>query len=288
MSHFVVIVIGGNVEAQLAPFHEYECTGIDDEYVVDIEQDVGELRREYEARDMDSYKDMPFGKWIKDWHGYQVNVAADGEVTRVWRHTNPNAKWDWWVVGGRWTGFFKGKPGVTGEVGRPGIMTERAEPGQFDALRKGDIDLEGTRAAAGLEAAERFDKIHAAIGANPWPEPWLFFVKKHGDDEAGIALARAEYGAQPGIAALQKADLYPWFGEVPGPGCRKLEIQKARDNALVPYAFVRDGKWVEKGEMGWWGMSTDKVEPSQWAAEFNKLLDELPDDTVLTAVDCHI
>ena len=33
MSHYSVLVIGENVEEQLAPFHEFECTGDDNEYV---------------------------------------------------------------------------------------------------------------------------------------------------------------------------------------------------------------------------------------------------------------
>lgn len=28
------------------------------------------------------------------------------------RITNPNAKWDWWTIGGRWSGLLKLKPGV--------------------------------------------------------------------------------------------------------------------------------------------------------------------------------
>lgn len=35
MSHFTVLVIGPNYEEQLAPYHEFECTGCDDEYVQD-------------------------------------------------------------------------------------------------------------------------------------------------------------------------------------------------------------------------------------------------------------
>jgi hypothetical protein len=32
MSHFTVMVIGNDVDEQLAPFHEFECTGQDDQY----------------------------------------------------------------------------------------------------------------------------------------------------------------------------------------------------------------------------------------------------------------
>ena len=37
MSHFVVMVIGEDPEAELAPFHEFECTGLDDQYVQDVD-----------------------------------------------------------------------------------------------------------------------------------------------------------------------------------------------------------------------------------------------------------
>jgi hypothetical protein len=35
MSHFTVMVIGDNVDEQMAPYHEFECTGDDNEYVQD-------------------------------------------------------------------------------------------------------------------------------------------------------------------------------------------------------------------------------------------------------------
>ena len=42
MSHFTVLVIGDDVEKQLQPYHEYECTGVKDEYVkwIDLHQEV--------------------------------------------------------------------------------------------------------------------------------------------------------------------------------------------------------------------------------------------------------
>ena len=46
MSHFTVLVIGENPEQQLAPYHEFECTGCDDQYVQDIDK-TEELRKEF-------------------------------------------------------------------------------------------------------------------------------------------------------------------------------------------------------------------------------------------------
>lgn len=45
--HYSVLVIGENVEEQLAPFHEFECTGVDDDFVQDIERDIDCLRAKY-------------------------------------------------------------------------------------------------------------------------------------------------------------------------------------------------------------------------------------------------
>jgi len=47
MSHFTVLVIGDDPERQLAPFHEFECTGTDDQYVQDIDI-TKEARKKYE------------------------------------------------------------------------------------------------------------------------------------------------------------------------------------------------------------------------------------------------
>ena len=40
--------------------------------------------------------------------------------------------------------------------------------------------------------------------------------------------------------------------------------------------------------MGWWGMASNEEDKDTWAERFYEMFNELPDDTVLTAVDCHI
>ncbi len=46
MSHFSVLVLGDDHEFQLVPFHEFECTGEDDEFVLDVDK-TEEERSEY-------------------------------------------------------------------------------------------------------------------------------------------------------------------------------------------------------------------------------------------------
>lgn len=67
--------------------------------------------------------------------------------------------------------------------------------------------------------------------------------------------------------------------------------QFAEDYAIrciTPYAIVMDGKWYAKGEMGWFGCSDDKVSQSDWNKNVREMINKLPDDTMITMVDCHI
>lgn len=56
-----------------------------------------------------------------------------------------------------------------------------------------------------------------------------------------------------------------------------------------PFAYIDlDGSWHEKGRMGWFGMAQDEAEQEVWDSEYLKWIQDLPKDTVLVAVDCHI
>ena len=57
------------------------------------------------------------------------------------------------------------------------------------------------------------------------------------------------------------------------------------------YAVVLPtGEWIGKGDMGWWGMSSETPEEAKaWEADFMKRFIEGQDeDLLLTIVDCHI
>lgn len=176
MSHFAVVVVlpeeptNSALEAALAPWHEFECTGRNDRYVVDVDQteearaefaksterrlrdadgnlhdrfdEKGEWKPQfsqpdddrfssgrkgfvppgYEAVDVPSSEFQSFAEWASDYHGWpivtsedeidrdekhkygHILVGEDGEVIRCVDRTNPNSKWDWWQVGGRYGG----------------------------------------------------------------------------------------------------------------------------------------------------------------------------------------
>ena len=229
MSHFVVLVIGDNVDQQLAPFNEQPEDGY---------------------------------------------------------HSNPKAKWDWYQIGGRWSGYFKALPGSIGIVGESGVFGNKAKPGMYDQLQRGSIDFEGMRADAAAEASKRYDAYEAAVAGLEVPKRWAEFRTAY----ENIDDARKAFSELPYITALRTANLMPWFEdpvEVYGIGREKF-VERASSGSFTPYAVLKDGEWFAKGEMGWFGMSSDDVDPETWNDRVWELLRDLPEDTLITAVDCHI
>lgn len=339
MSHFTVLVVGKDHEKALAPFHEFECTGEDDEFVQDIDE-TEEDRQEYEShthtknrniatRELaDTYSDqfyrdptveeqariekrdtkdlftsskdwgegrgyrarvrfvpegwetveipskelMTFADFIKYWHGRNavifgskpelsgdhkygyVLLNADGSVQKSIKRTNPNDKWDWYSVGGRWAGFFKLKPGVIvaerGEQSWMQKMSGEAYPeGHADRAYKGDIDWAGMKASRIVEAEKAWADYDAQKDKHDAKDPyWHFGIQKGESREAFIK----------------------------------------RKGSISTFAVIKDGKWYERGSMGWWAVISDEKDQDAWDREFMKLFESLPEDTLLTLVDCHI
>lgn len=311
MSHFVVLVIGDNVDQQLAPFNEQPEEG-DPHVTFEFHDRTDELRKEYNEENVEIIK-RPDGSWIFSYAATDDDKAAqiapvlakftelyptfDG-FCRGWHNIEPNeegrygyirnpkAKWDWWSIGGRWSGYFKALPGVIGKVGESGTFGNKAEPGMFDQLHRGSIDFEGMRADAAAEANKRYDAYEAAVKNLKIPKPWAKFraTFKNIDD------AREAYHKIPYIAALIAAKLMPWFEdpvELYGIGREKF-VERASNDSFTPYAVLKDGEWYSKGEMGWFGMSSDDIDTDTWNERVWELLRDLPEDTLITAVDCHI
>jgi hypothetical protein len=394
MSHFSVLVIGANPEAQLAPYHEFECTGHDDEFVQNIDI-TEEARADFEAGKATRYRDpegnlhdpyqdrfyrdptadeekqmgklagtggngrlswtsrdwndgrghrakvhfLPdgweevqvpraevesFRDYVADYYGMEVlkpgqepdlakthkfgwvRVDAAGSAYEVIDRTNPRKKWDWYLIGGRWTGFFQLKTGHAGEVGRPGVMTPPAGAGRADQAFKGSIDFAAMRDEKGNAAGAEWDVIHTTLDAAGAPHTWDSWktVRERTEIEretlllpegkTWVDVARDRYHDQPSVVAIKAikdVDGKPrfWWDMPDAAACsREAYIQAARNRACSTFAVVKDGQWYERGEMGWWGVVHDEKDQDEWNHRFNDLLDSVGDETLLTVVDCHI
>jgi hypothetical protein len=295
MSHFYLLAEanpedGNTLDNLLQPYHEFECTGINDQYVVDV--DTTESRREeYERHLEDSDFNLTFAEFCGPGYyngkflypnqaidtseggphrfGY-VELDEKGEVVKVIDRTNPKAQWDWWVMGGRFSNRLLLKDGS-----------------EVNYAKKRDIDVEGLRTKAVDEAGQEYEEVWAVI-ANTEPHiTWDEYTKSYPEQDNTF------YREQERVKVFNK-----WiFQDYSNRGhvtldkvasLTKEQYQKdAFNRAFCPFVFLSSkGEWYEKGEMGWWGCVSN--ENSDWPSVFRELFEALPEDTVLTVVDCHI
>jgi hypothetical protein len=82
------------------------------------------------------------------------------------------------------------------------------------------------------------------------------------------------------------------------PSKQEVLAERRTDNALIKdienldelttFSVLKDGVWYERGEMGWWGISINDKDEDEWNNELKKLLSGLPDNTLISIIDCHI
>ena len=164
MSHFTVMVIGDNPEEQLAKFDE---NIVFDKYI----EYTKEQAIEKSKKDIEDYKNGLYAEYLKDPVAYKASTTNENhlryiseefpqrlewtdeqhykeiadwyepdmidEEGNLYTTYNSDAKWDWYVLGGRWSGsVIKLKDGGHGIVGQAGVFDN--ETG-VDQTIKGDI-----------------------------------------------------------------------------------------------------------------------------------------------------
>lgn len=278
MSHFTVLVVtdGGTDEeltAALQPFHEFECTGTVDEFVQDV--DVTDKAREEGLESFGLNDKRVSSEAEVDRHGehkYGFAIMDGDAIVKAVDRSNPNKKWDWWRVGGRWSGQLLLKDGEA-----------------VDSAQLSTIDVEELRAKAERKARRRFDDFERIVAGRDLPKPWAEFLR----DFDSIDAARTAWHAIPVVKDLGAANDRLGVGflddaiETFGVGLDTY-VARSRAKGFEFFAVLIDGEWHECGDMGWWGCVSDEKNPEDWTAEFNSLIARVGPDQVLTVVDCHI
>ncbi|QGJ95004.1 hypothetical protein KHQ86_gp156 [Gordonia phage Stormageddon] len=106
-----------------------------------------------------------------------------------------------------------------------------------------------------------------------------FFKFREGIDEATYD----RLGTRPSIFDLPE-DMDPMATDC----ARKGDLTRESLDR-TPYAYVDpELGWIEKGQMGWFGMSSGDKPESEWQEQYAAWLGSLDDKTWLVAVDAHI
>jgi hypothetical protein len=283
-------VIGEDVDKQLEPFNENIRMPRYVEYT------RGELIKKGREK-IENYKNGPYADFLKDPEKYEAKCKNPshmkyirdefpeklkwtdkeiyqeetkwyepediGEEGEVYSTYNPKSKWDWYQVGGRWSGFFTLKSGKKGELGEKSWCNrgEEIEEDKADQAKKGDIDWEKMLSENFEKYSQKYDEFEKLLEEDPEKAKkdayWEYGIENTGEnfEEDWKPESREQY----------------LLGSVPS-----------------TFAVLKDGEWYERGKMGWWAMVADEKEQGKWNEEFKKLIEELPDDTLLTVVDAHI
>lgn len=288
MSHFTVMVIGNCPDYQLARF---------DENLEVEEYEVGEVSDSEKERMLEHYReqghtlnsfDECYEQFGDDWDGGRCRKDEDG-IWQEYSCGNPDAKWDWYVLGGRWSGRIlrlkEGRKGKTGESGVGGNT-----PG-IDQARKKDIDFDAIFREAREKAIERYRKYAAAYGGTIPKLDITWHSLFEGDKEKLTYEDRRKiYDAQPTVQVWIKENLSEIFNEkLDELQCTEEEYaQQFVDSAISTYAYVKDGQWFGKGDMGWFGLSFNEKEEQEWDKQMREMIMALPDNTLISIFDCHI
>lgn len=289
---------------------------------------VLELPEGAEERNIPIKEDMSFEEWAAEFCGLRA-VTSEEDIDREGQHkfgymlktpgganekdrfkivqrTNPNSKWDWYQVGGRWSGCFKLKEGATSGIrGNKSWTCGDEEVTGFDGAKKADIDIDAMYEEARNRRRNAWECVKTEIRSKGYQDLT--------DEELDALRVRLSRRFEE-LTALWKSEGHPglrWdyikskvepreydvmtllFGFYSDLGDSHGKFENIEDwikaaSPIIPFAMLIDGNWVSRGDMGWFGISQDKVEPEDWESRVQEAIKNLPDDHELVLVDCHI
>lgn len=179
---------------------------------------------------------------------------------------NPDARWDWYCVGGRWAGKIRTRNPEMNDLSQtyePWYKEEEPYKSDEEGIYKVDC--------CRIKDIIRFSQKCYDNAIRFWE---LFVEGKQPENEEDEALIKDEF----------------WKPEYYIKRYKDKEEFAKQSSSFSTYAVVKDGEWLEAGKMGWWGISdADEEDEFEWDKGYSKLVfEDAGDDDYLTIVDCHI
>ncbi|MDM5277151.1 hypothetical protein QUF95_07145 [Paenibacillus silvae] len=293
MSHFTVVVITESlekVEELLAPYQENnmgDCpkqflafNDVEEEYRKDYENGSSEGVQLIDGRVVSPYDEV-FRKVTASGTviGYEVPshlkrvrvphrekypsfddfmIQSEGfrsrdEETGKWGYwENPNAKWDWWTIGGRWSDSLLLKSGKRANAAqiKDIFFIEQTD---HEGL---NVEIEGYQVPASLApifqimVAEASQVWNEVIEGKDFYKP-EYYLQRYGDKQSYLA-----------------------------------EMLSFSTYAVI----TSEGNWHARGEMGWFGMSSESPEEAKEFSKsyFDSFIKQANPEHYLVVIDCHI
>lgn len=234
---------------------------------------------------------------------------VDAETGKRGYWENPNKTWDWYQIGGRWSGFFPVKASVVPELGEQSLMSREApEEGKADICRVGDLDMDKIATETREQTEEfwekwdRFKRGDIPTRGDGRPDPWFRHnVRSRAMDLGLLRVIRIDKTNKESAPEGWITDNAEWkkcadsrrtWLDALSPIGREEFLAQFIDSfcPVTAYAALDDDGWHAPGKMGWFGCSSDT--PEQKTAhdkEFvRRFIKQATPDTTLVIVDCHI
>ena len=293
MSHFAVLVIGDNIEKQLEKFDENIEMKPYVKYTKEqaIEKECKEIL-EYKERYYDKYMADPEAyaadctnenhlKYLRDEFPkkleftdeelyqeaieYEDDLGPNGEIMSTY---NPDSKWDWYQIGGRYAGRLILKEGIEKEA-NPEFSWGWDTKAMEEVLKEPRVDT-------------------ALMGQIDWSK--MHNVQSKYDAAIRFWEMKVE-GDEPKTDQEKEELKWDWYKtEFYTERYKDKETYAKSRASFTMWAIVKDGVWYEKGHMGMFAMSSESDDQAlDWELNmFDRFIKDLPEDTRLTVVDCHI
>jgi hypothetical protein len=230
---------------------------------------------------------VTFDDYMKEYSGYREKDPNHGYG--YW--TNPNQRWDWYRVGGRWAGRLLMKPNaIGGQAAKVGYEFEMQgenpyKGGGRDFGRIGDVDWQAMNERSDKNCRKAFEDYvdWFAAGHNVQDKAYSDSIMWDASDIDTLS-DKPRDGFVPCFGKTHK-QLY----------CREPQsYEDWKKLAFHYYQFstysVLDGEgWKERGKMGWWGVSHSTTDQArQWRDNFYEQVIRNEDpETLVVILDCH-
>lgn len=235
-----------------------------------LEKTGGDAAETEDSLSLELIADCPLKKLYTFEEYCRVHCSYSEHQGRWGYWYNPDARWDWYAVGGRYSGAF-----LADRELRQCLETGDGEDRDFkfkhaDGARKGDIAWAEKRRRAAEAGAAEYDLLRRCF--------------ETGDvRELGTLAAVTEDGIRGWCETLYRK------GESLNEYLLRSGIGPNDRFVLNCYSFVDQyGEWHSMGDMGWFGISANEKGQREWHSEVQDFLTALDDDDFLVMVDCHI
>ena len=270
MSHYKVLIIHNenqNIEELLAPYDE------------NLEVEPYLKYKHNDAIEMIKEEFVPFNDFLKEYSDeqllewyvkeYSAELLKDGDIYTTY---NPNSKWDWYQIGGRFDGEL--------------MLTDEGRLNAVDEIKRKyctDIDIKNLR-----------EDFHYMRYVNSAPLKYIQWFTPSSPIEKEKLRRWWEINVEKDeLKDGEKKDEYFFWN----PDWYKRRYKDAdtyiKTKEMITFFAVitPDGKWYAPSNMGWWACTDGEPEDElKWDLEFYDrfIKPNLDSDLICTIVDCHI